>query len=159
MSDGEGSTSTLPAVNEPTAYNKFVSSLSLISVDLVKISGERRIAGASSQTAFELEAGYQLDNQTIRYRFDVKGHLTDEDNTDYGDVTAAVLVTLATDQAPADPFVERFGGLSALMIAHPYLREAIAATAQRLGFLNVVLPLATVQPGSEAATVQATTTN
>jgi hypothetical protein len=142
-----------PTMTEPdaTAYNEFVGSVTLAAVNLVAIGGERRTAGEASQTRFDSGAGYQLEDREIHYRFDVIGHLTDDAGTDYGQVSASVIVTLTTPIVPDTACLERFGGTSVALMAHPYLREALASTAQRLGFAGVLLPIITQQPGQRAA--------
>jgi hypothetical protein len=154
MSDVETTATVSPAGCDPETYNDFIRSLALLGVDVVKVSGERRAAGESSQTAFDLEVAYQLEDQMVRYWFQAKGRLTDEEKTNYGEIAASVVVTLRSTQTPSPACIERFGATSAAMIAHPYLREAIATTAQRLGFLGVLLPLLTQHPDSETATIQ-----
>jgi hypothetical protein len=70
----------------------FVVSVSLAAVNMVGLGGERRAARESSLT-----------------RFDVTGHLTDETGTDFGHVSASVLVMLTTSAPVADvACIERF---------------------------------------------------
>lgn len=136
---------------DPQAYNNFVASVALTAIDVVGIGGERRAAGDATQTRFDLGAGYQVENGAIHYRFNATGHLTDEADIDYGHVTASVVVTLTLAAAAPDvACIERFGSSSATMMAHPYLREALASTALRLGFNGVLLPLITQQPAATA---------
>lgn len=145
----EARTNTQPRPADAKTYNTFVASITLDAINVVSIEAERQTAGEATLTRFELVAGYQIENSAIHYRFESTGHLTDETGADYGHVRAAVVVTLAL-MAPAPPIdcVERFGSQSALMMAHPYLREALATTALRLGFNGVLLPLLIQQPES-----------
>jgi hypothetical protein len=139
--------SVTPELADPTAYNAFVASVALTAINVVGVGGERRMAGDASQTRFDLTAGYQIEDGAIHYRFDAIGHLADPAGADYGQVSAAVVVTLTlTEPAPPPACVERFGGQSAAMMAHPYLREALGSTALRLGFGGVLLPMVTRQP-------------
>lgn len=94
-----GAAGSMPAPVEestpdPAAFSSFIESVSLGSVDVVAVDGERRTAGQPSQTRFDLEAGYRLEDGVVRYRFSVKGHLTDEEEKDYGHVGASVVVTV-----------------------------------------------------------------
>lgn len=127
-------------------YNAFIGSLSLAAINLVAIGGERREPGEASKTRYELSAGYQIEETSIHYRFDAHGHLTNDEATDLGDVRASVIVTVGAEAIPDEQCIERFGNTSALMMAYPYLREALASTAQRLGFSGVLLPLRTHTP-------------
>lgn len=140
-------------------YEQFVASLSLATVDLVAIGGERQAAGEASHTRYDLSARYQVDAGAIHYRFDVEGHLGDDDATELGEVRASVIVTITIEATPDEGCVELFGHTSALMIAYPYLREALASTAQRLGFSGILLPLRKYTPDTpsgEAATEDTT---
>jgi hypothetical protein len=66
-----------------------------------------------------------------------------------GRITAVVVVTFTTSSEPDPRLVEHFGASSVPMMAHPFLREAIATTAQRLGFPGVLLPLIVHNPTGE----------
>lgn len=98
------------------------------------------------RTRFNLDAGYQVEGNSIHYRFDATGQLTDEANADHGSVNASVVVTVTTPTVPDAACIERFGNHSATFLAHPYLREALASTAQRLGFPGVLLPILCRKP-------------
>ncbi|MDT0263180.1 hypothetical protein [Jatrophihabitans lederbergiae] len=129
---------------DPGTYNDFVTSVALTAINVVGIGGERRAAGEATQTRFDLGAAYQVETDAVHYRFDATGQLTDEAGTDYGQVSASVVLTLTlTAPAPPPPCIERFGSMTATMVVHPYLREALASTALRLGFGGVLLPLIT----------------
>lgn len=130
-------------------YNAFVSTLSLASIDLVAVSGERRSVGVASRTRFDLQAGFQLGDDAIRYRFDLTAHLTDDDAGDCGQVSASVIITVSAPEGMDAACAEQFGDTSATMLAHPFLREAIASTAQRIGFPGVLLPLVVRQPDQD----------
>ena len=129
------------ATPDPAGYSSFIASVSLASVDVVAVDGERRSAGQPSHTRFDLEAGYRLEDGVVRYRFSVTGHLTDEEEEDYGHVGASVVVTVNAPKSPDPACVDLFGSTSATMIAQPYLRETIATTAQRIGFAGILLPM------------------
>lgn len=136
------------ATNEPdpAAYNAFLGSANLVGINVVAISGERRASGDAPMTEVDLHAAFQCEEPYIHYRFDVVANLTDEDGTDFGSVNASVIVTLSVPELPSRECVEMFGATSATMMAHPYLREVVASTAQRLGFPNVLLPMILQNP-------------
>lgn len=127
-------------------YNAFLAGISLQAIELASLRGERRAAGDAPLTKFESEAAYQVGDNALYYRFDVHAHLTDETDTDYGEVSASVIVSIEVKSIPAEACLERFGGTSAAMMAHPYLREALANTALRMGFQGVLLPTLVQQP-------------
>lgn len=135
---------------DAAAYNTFVASLELTGIELVKIGGERGATGVATQTRFDLTAGYMQDENAIHYRYDAVAHITNEDGTDFGHAAASVVVTARVAVAAEAACIERFGGTSGAFMAHPYLREAIASTAQRLGFPGVLLPMIKSQPDGPA---------
>jgi hypothetical protein len=130
----------------PDSYNSFVAALQLSGIELVKIQGERTQSGASSQSRFDLSAGYMLDGDAIHYRYDVNVHCLDDTGSVLGNVSASVLLVAMSVAAFDVACVEHFGGTSGALMAHPYLREAVASTAQRIGFPGVLLPMIRYQP-------------
>jgi len=125
----------------PEAYNTFVAGLTLVAVDVVKITAERRRSGHAPVTRYALAAGWHAENAMVLWRYDITAKLTDEEDTDFGTAEASVVIA-AQCTGDVDPVcAERFGGTSGAFMAHPYLREAIASTAQRLGFGGVLLPM------------------
>jgi hypothetical protein len=139
---------------DAAAYNAFVAGLELAGIELVKIGGERIAAGVSSQVRFDLTAGYLQDENGINYRYDASACITDEVGADLGRASASVVIAFRTAVSAEVICIERFGGISGAFIAHPYLREAIASTAQRLGFPGVLLPMITSQPDEPVASVK-----
>lgn len=122
-------------------YRVFVEGLELAGVEVVRVFGERRLAGHAPQTRYSLGAGWQAERGSVVWRYDVGAHLTDEADADFGGVEASVIVSARTDSSVDPACAEQFGGTSGAFIAHPYLREAIASTALRLGFVGVLLPM------------------
>jgi hypothetical protein len=140
----------MDATTKPTAetvkqdavsYSAFVDGLELAEIELVKIHGERTASGAATQTRFDLTASYQQDGTAIHYRYDVIAHLTSDAGTDLGHAVASVVVTTHATVVGDVMCIERYGEASGALMAYPYLREAIAATAQRIGFPGVLLPM------------------
>lgn len=129
-------------------YNAFVESAELAGVDIVSVSGERRLPGEPPLVRFDLTAGYQVEGGTIRYRFDGVANLSDSEGQDYGEVRAAVVVSVNVEPDPDPACVQMFGAMTTTMTAHPYLREALATTAARIGFPGVLLPFL-VRPGQQ----------
>ncbi|HXL95426.1 MAG TPA: hypothetical protein VN969_41400 [Streptosporangiaceae bacterium] len=130
-------------------YNAFVADLNLANVELISVHGERIAAGQVEQTRFDLTAGYMTDAGVVRFRYEVSAHLTDGAGVALGSAGAAILVTVRTTREPGRAYIEQFGATSGALIAHPYLREAVASTAQRIGFPGVLLPMVQHQPLSE----------
>lgn len=132
-------------------YNAFVAALDLASIELVKIHGERNGNGAASQIRFDLAASYLRDAAVIHFRYDVATYFIDENGADLGNAVASVQVTARTTMDVSEAIIEQFGGTSGALMAHPYLRESIASTAQRIGFPGVLLPMIKQQPAQPAA--------
>lgn len=134
------------AAIDVATYNAFVASLQLAGIELVKIHGERTAPGTATQTRFDLAAGYMQDSGSLQYHYDVTAHFLDEAGAPLGNASASVLLVahdiIATDVA----CIEHFGATSGALMAHPYLREVIASTAQRIGFPSVILPMIKYQP-------------
>jgi hypothetical protein len=129
-------------------YNVFVSHLELTGIGIVKVHGERTAPGEATHTRFDLTASYLAEESTVRYRYDMTAHFAAADTAALGSAGAAVLITIRVPE-PADPVhVKQFGATSAARMAHPFLRETIASTAQRIGFPDVLLPLFKPQPSS-----------
>jgi hypothetical protein len=131
---------------DSATYNAFVADLELAGIDLVKIHGERTAAGVATQTRFDLMAIYMQDEGVIHYRYEVAAHFVDGHDIVLGNATASIQITVRTDHAASQASIEQFGGTSGALMAHPYLREAIASTAQRIGFPGVLLPVIKHQP-------------
>lgn len=131
---------------DPATYNAFIADLRLIGIELVKIQGERTSSGTSLQNRFNLSAGYMIDADKINFRYEVAAHLMDDAGSVLGNVSASVLLTADGVSAYAPVCFERFGATSGALMVHPYLREAIASTAQRIGFPGIMLPMMTYQP-------------
>ena len=131
---------------DSATYNSFVADLELAGIELVKIYGERTAAGVSTQTRFDLTASYIQDEAVIHYRYEVTAHFVDDHDAVLGNAAASVQITVRTAIATTEACIEQFGGTSGALMAHPYLREAIASTAQRIGFQGVLLPTIKHQP-------------
>jgi hypothetical protein len=91
---------------------------------------------------------FRLNEDTIQYRFDVTAHFLDDSGATVGNSSASVI--LAARGAPTTDVacIEYFGATSAALMVHPYLREAIGSTAQRIGFPGVLLPMIKYHPGA-----------
>jgi len=130
---------------DPAAYNSFVTDLDLASAEIVKVHGERTATGVAMQIKFDLAASYLRDEATIHYRYDLTAHFTDDHETALGNAAASFQLIVRTSAEASAACIEQFGGTSGALMAHPYLREAIASTAQRIGFPGVLLPMITRQ--------------
>lgn len=126
---------------EPATYKAFVADLELAGIELVKIHGERTAVGVAAQTRFDLTATYMQDNCFIHYRYEMIAHFVDDDNAVLGNVMASLQIVVRFGVIPSESCIEQFGATSGSLMAHPYLREAVASTAQRIGFPGVLLPM------------------
>jgi hypothetical protein len=127
-------------------YNSFVEGLELASVEIVKLHAERTNVGKASETAFDLTASYMQDGVAVHYRYDLTACLTDGDGNSLGNIAASALVVTRAADAADPACIEQFGATSGILIAHPYLREAVASSAQRIGFPGVLPPMIKSQP-------------
>ena len=134
-----------------TAYNDFVAGLEMVGVDLAKVHAERTAPGAATQHRFDLAAGYTLDDAVIYYRYDVTAQFTDDQGSILGNAASSIVITARASTVPDASLIEQFGGTSGMMIAHPYLREAISSMAQRVSFPGALLPMIKFQPGNPSA--------
>lgn len=139
-------TAAVEATPDPAAYSAFVAALQLSGIEVVKIHGERTAPGTASQSRFDLTAGYMQDNGTIHYRYEVTARFLNDAGTALGNASASVLLVTSADAAQDVACIEHFGSSSGALMAHPYLREAIASTAQRIGFPGILLPMIKYQP-------------
>lgn len=135
-----------PVELEPATYNAFVADLELAGIELVKIHGERTAVGVAARTRFDITATYMQDDCTIHYRYEVIAHFVDDHNAVLGNVTASVQIVVRSEVIPSESCIEQFGATSGSLMAHPYLREAVASTAQRIGFPGVLLPMTKQHP-------------
>lgn len=125
-------------------YNAWLAGVKLGAIEVVRLHAERRLGGIAPQTAYEMGVGWANEGDKIFWRYDVTAHLTDDAGADFGDVQVSVVLTAAHEQSDVDAAcVERFGSTSGVFMTHPYLREAVATTALRLGFPGVTLPMMT----------------
>ena len=131
---------------DPATYNTFIATLQLVGIELVKIQGERTSSGTSAQNRFNLSAGYMLAGDKIHYRYDVTAHFLDDAENAVGNASASVLLIADGVSAFSPVYFEHFGATSGALMVHPYLREAIASTALRIGFQGILLPMMTYQP-------------
>lgn len=134
-------------------FNAFISSLEVGPIEVVALAGERHAPGPAPQTRFNMTAGFQRNDDVIVWRYEVDAKLTDDDGADFGFVSVAMVLTARSglSKAPADACLERFGRTSGLLMCYPFLREAIANTALRLGFVGVTLPMIALRPGDDTA--------
>jgi hypothetical protein len=86
-----------------------------------------------------------LDGEKIHYRYEVTAHFLDDTGKVLGNASASVLLVASGVSAFSAACFEHFGATSGALMAHPYLREAIASTVQRIGFPGILLPMMTYQ--------------
>lgn len=132
---------------DPQQYNAWLAGLDLGAIEIVRLHAERRLSGVAPSTRYELSAGWTAESGQIFWRYDVQAHLTDDEGGDFGDVQASVLLRAEhRDENFDSGCIEQFGATSGTMLAHPFLREAVATTALRLGFPGVMLPMIIALP-------------
>ncbi|GCD91205.1 hypothetical protein [Nocardioides sp. LS1] len=136
----------LPSFEDPTPeeYNAFVEALSLGSVETHRVLAERVGPGESEEASFETRVGFMTGESSAHWRYDASVTIVDSEGTALGTIEVAIVVTATYEDAAVSPSPEvlaRFGGTTAALIAHPYLRETIATAAQRIGFTGVTLPM------------------
>jgi hypothetical protein len=122
-------------------YKAFVADLELEDIELVQLQCERTDTGVPAETRFDLSASYMQQDTDIHYRYELYAYFMDEVGTYLGSASASLLVTARGATVAAAAHIEHFGGTVGALIAQPYLREAIASTAQRIGFQGVLLPM------------------
>lgn len=145
----------VPAGVSAEQYNAWLSGVRLGAIEVVRVHAERRRGGVAPQTAYGLGVGWASEGGRIFWRYDVTAHLTDDESTDFGEVQVSVVLSVEHDRSDADPAcLELFGSTSGAMMTHPYLREAVATTALRVGFPGVMMPMMTTldpEPPAEPA--------
>jgi preprotein translocase subunit SecB len=134
------------ATADPTVYNAYIAGLAVRDVEVVRVYAERHATVEPSEVKFDTALGYARQEGAVNYRYDVTARLVDAEGSDVARVeVAAVLVTEST--SPSDEAtVAQFAGTSGAMIAFPFLREAIATTAQRIGYPGVLMPIIRTNP-------------
>lgn len=130
----------------PNEYNAWLRATSLNDIAIVAQSSERSGPGESESTRFELEAGYQLVDGGLQYRYNATATIYTEGDIEVGIARAAVVVDVACPDSPSPEAIGYFGSTSVPMMAHPYVREALSTAAARVGFHGITLPLITHQP-------------
>jgi hypothetical protein len=129
---------------DPKTFSNFVNGVQLLNVEIVRLLGERLLAGASPSTTFELKSSYSYDPPHLFLRYDVTASLLDDESDIVARVEASVVLAIEVRDAegPVAPNVlELFASSSGRIIANPYLRELINATSSRLGYPGVIFPV------------------
>jgi len=134
------------ALPEPDAYNTFIAGLEVEAIELVRLTAERTAPGHAVETRFELGAGYRFDESSAQWRYDITAIPTDDTGSELGRLEASIVVAGHTANPPQQDCVAHFGQSSGALMAHPYLREAVASTGLRLNFGGLLLPMIKVQP-------------
>lgn len=143
---------TVPAGVSAETYNAWLSGVTLGAIEVVRVHAERRRGGVAPQTEYGLGVGWTSEGGRIFWRYDVTAHLTDDASTDFGEVQVSVVLSVEHERADVDPdCVELFGTTSGALMTHPYLREAVATSALRVGFPGVMMPMMTTLDPAEQA--------
>lgn len=131
---------------DPEQYNAWVAGLAIEEVQLVKLAGERKVAGEPASLGFGFTGGFANDAVHLRIRYEVSAGVLAEDGTVLTDIEASVVVVLTMSERGTPECYNRFAGSNGALMAHPYLREVVQATAARLGHPGVIVPMATAIP-------------
>ncbi|MCU1616979.1 MAG: hypothetical protein JWO98_4519 [Frankiales bacterium] len=134
------------------AYNRFAMGARLQSVEQLKLTAERIAQGPATNFDFSLETEVAILEDHVFYRYDGSADLKDADGNSVCPVFASVVLAFGYDgEAPSEDVAGRYGLTTGMILAHPYLREAIQTLAARLGFPQVALPLAPIPQGPPTA--------
>lgn len=128
---------------DPEEFAAFVSRLELGRIQVAKIVANRVAEGEAAETNFETRIGFLADDDAIHWRFDCSATILGAEDETLGVVEVGVIVTAeySGQPTPTPEIMAKFGETSAGFMATPFLREAIASTAQRIGLPNVLLPM------------------
>lgn len=133
-------------------YNRFAMSVRLQSVEQLKLTAERVAQGPATNFDFSLETEVAILEEHVFYRYDGSADLKDADGNSVCPVSASIALAFAYEgDAPSEEIAGRYGLTTGMLLAHPYLREAIQTLAARLGFPQVALPLAPIPQGPPTA--------
>ena len=128
----------------PEDYSEFVGTLELVAVETMSVRAERAEHGERVRTVAQVESSVAVDpdQEAIFYRFDLTAQVLAEEDVEIARFDVSLVLVFTTPMTSADPeMVQYFGGTSASMMAHPYLREAVSSLAARIGLPGVVLPI------------------
>ena len=126
------------------AYRAFVAGLELQRVDTLDVSASRSGDGEMQDAQAEVDSSFAIDStqRAVFYKYDLTVRISGPGEVRLGEVkgTLVLVFRAASLDAPVE-MVDHFGGTSAFMMAHPYLRELAASLAARIGFPGLALPL------------------
>lgn len=126
-------------------YRAFVASLRLEQVETIKVAAHRLRVSDVISTETEIEPSFAVDHQqgAVFFKYDLAARVLDAEDAVAATIDVTVVLVFATPMTDAEPaMIDHFAGSSAYLMAHPYLREALGATALRIGFPGVLLPVA-----------------
>jgi hypothetical protein len=159
VTDVEPSTTAAAEVAsiDSATFNELVAQARLHTVQQVRVFAERYDAGPSPVTNYAVSSSYGVadEQDRVAYRFDVEAMLLGEDEqSQVGRVEGSfvVIYDIAGARSAAPAMLELFGATSVPLVVHPFLREAVANTAARLGFPGVFMPTSVYGPRQDGET-------
>lgn len=134
------------AAPKPEAYNAFVGGIEIEEIQLVHVSGERKVPGEPTNIGYSLGGGFHMEGERLQLKYDVTASVLGADSVVLSEVKASVVVVLKMATPGTPECYNLFAGTSGALMVHPYLREVVQSTADRLGHPGLILPVAKAMP-------------
>lgn len=131
------------------SYNEFVAGITLGEIVTTKLSAERTGPGEAGASRFDIQGGVAVEDGTLQCQFTVTAHILTDEDQQIGSVEVVLVTLFGANPQPSPAAAEQFARTSAATIAMPYLREAVASAALRVGFPGVTMPLYIAMPSQE----------
>ncbi len=140
----------LPA-SDPAAYNAWLQKAQLEAVEQVRVSAERTGEGHLRDVELSVTPEFAIEPNRVLIRYDALALLSGTDGATLGSAGTVVALAFSYDgPTPTPDIVARFALTTGMLVAHPYVREAVQALAARVGFPQATLPLMPI-PGPPTA--------
>jgi CO dehydrogenase/acetyl-CoA synthase delta subunit len=132
-------------------YHTFVEKLELATVQYWAMHCERLKVGEAPKTTYALGVKLAIEGQRAYYRVDAYATPLDVDDQPVAQIENSVIVAfdLPKSDPPPEWALARFGSQNAVMMAYPFIREAVASMALRLGLPGIIMPMAIAPHGPE----------
>lgn len=134
------------AAPETEAYNAFVSGIEIEEIQLVHVSGERKVAGEPANVGYSLGGGFHVEGERLQLKYDVTASVLGTGSDVLSEIRASVVVVLKLATPGTPECYNLFAGTSGTLMVHPYLREIVQSTAARLGHQGLILPMVKAMP-------------
>lgn len=146
---------------QPDREAALLAGLSLVSVNKVAMSVERRFDDEVTGVQFVVEAKYGATDRQVFFQFDSHLALSGTSGT-VADLRTSIVALFAVSETAGDEWHELLPGVAGLaaMAAHPYAREAFGTLAVGVGLPPVTLGLLRAGlPNPDSVTVGSSTFN